>query len=249
MSITLSSRRTFLQATVSGGAVLPLLTSLGMATNAVAGGLVEAEGSLCLFEADAAMGADMAAGVRQIGLAYQTVTLDDAAGWSAMLDALTSARGRSLAVLGRSATVFAVRSMLEPTWRVVLEGRHSRQADSGMRHELSGLDAPMRSLSGGNQQKVILGRELAAELPLLILDQPTRGLDVSAADFVHNEILAQRDLGRAILLVSSDLEELLALADRVLVLHRGRLAGSLPIAEATIERVGRLMLTGSDDAS
>lgn len=147
MSITLSSRRTFLQATVSGGAVLPLLTSLGMATNAVAGGLVEAESSLCLFEADAAMGADMAAGVRQIGLAYQTVTLDDAAGWSAMLDALTSARGRSLAVLGRSATVFAVRSMLEPAWRVVLEGRHSRQAD-GMRHELSGLDAPMNQLSG-----------------------------------------------------------------------------------------------------
>lgn len=148
MSITLSSRRTFLRATVSGGAALPLFTSLGMATNAVAGGLAETENSLCLFEADAAMGADMAAGVRQIGLAYQTVTLDDAAGWSAMLDALTSARGRSLAVLGRSATVFAVRSMLEPTWRVVLEGRHSRQADSGMRHELSGLDAPMNQISG-----------------------------------------------------------------------------------------------------
>mgnify|MGYP001290721781 CR=1 FL=1 len=148
MSITLSSRRTFLQATVSGGAVLPLLTSLGMATNAVAGGLAETENSLCLFEADAAMGADMAAGVRQIGLAYQTVTLDDVAGWSAMLDALTSARGRSLAVLGRSATVFAVRSMLEPAWRVVLEGRHSRQADSQMRHEFTGLDAPMKQLAG-----------------------------------------------------------------------------------------------------
>ena len=133
---------------MSGGAVLPLLTSLGMATNAVAGGLAETENSLCLFEADAAMGADMAAGVRQIGLAYQTVTLDDVAGWSAMLDALTSARGRSLAVLGRSATVFAVRSMLEPAWRVVLEGRHSRQADSQMRHEFTGLDAPMKQLAG-----------------------------------------------------------------------------------------------------
>ncbi len=148
MSITLSSRRTFLQATVSGGAALPLLTSLGMATNALAGGLPETENSLCLFEADAAMGADMAAGVRRIGLAYQTVTLDDAAGWSTMLDTLESARGRSLAVLGRSATVFAVRSMLEPTWRVVLEGRHSRQADSQMRHEFTGLDAPMKQLAG-----------------------------------------------------------------------------------------------------
>ncbi len=114
---------------------------------------------------------------------------------------------------------------------------------------LSGLDAPMRSLSGGNQQKVILGRELAAERPLLILDQPTRGLDVSASEFVHHEILRQRDLGRAILLVSSDLEELFALSDRLLVLHRGRLAGTLERADATVERVGRLMLTGSDDAA
>jgi simple sugar transport system ATP-binding protein len=141
------------------------------------------------------------------------------------------------------------------TWAggAMLNNGAARRLGEGIRQRydvsLSGLDAPMRSLSGGNQQKVILGRELAAELPLLILDQPTRGLDVSAAEFVHNEILAQRDLGRAILMVSSDLEELLALADRVLVLHRGRLAGSLPIAEATIERVGRLMLTGSDDAS
>lgn len=147
MKITPFSRRRFLQATVSGAA-LPLMSSLGLATNAVAGGLVNAEGSLCLFEPDAVMGVDMAAGVRQIGLAYQTVTLDDAAGWSAMQDVLTSARGRSLAVLGRSATVFAVRSVLEPTWRVVIEGRHSRQVDSGMRHELSGLDAPMNQLSG-----------------------------------------------------------------------------------------------------
>ncbi len=143
-----SSRRTFLQAAVSSGAALPLFTSLGMATNAVAGGLLETENSLCLFEADAAMGTDMAAGVRQIGLAYQTVTLDDSTGWSRMLDTLESARGRSLAVLGRPATVFAVRSMLEPTWRVVLEGRHSRQAESQMRHELSGLEVPMKQLAG-----------------------------------------------------------------------------------------------------
>lgn len=114
---------------------------------------------------------------------------------------------------------------------------------------LASLDAPMRSLSGGNQQKVILGRELAAERPLLILDQPTRGLDVSATEFVHHEIVAQRDLGRAILLVSSDLDELLALSDRLLVLHRGRLVGTLSIAEASLERVGRMMLTGNDDAA
>ncbi len=114
---------------------------------------------------------------------------------------------------------------------------------------LSGLDAPLRSLSGGNQQKVILGRELAAERSVLVLDQPTRGLDVSAAEYVQGAILAQRALGRAILLVSSDLEELFALSDRLLVLYRGRLAAALPIDDATVERVGRLMLTGADDAA
>ena len=146
MSITLSSRRTFLQATVCGGAVLPLLTSFGAATNAVAAELVEQKSSLCLFEVDAALGADMAANVRQVGLAYQAVTLDDVAGWSAMMDTLESARGRSLAVLGRPATVFAVRGMLEPAWRVVLEGRHGLQRDGQMRHEFIGLESPMKQL-------------------------------------------------------------------------------------------------------
>jgi hypothetical protein len=127
--------------------VLPLLTSLGMATNAVAGGLAETENSLCLFEADAAMGADMAAGVRQIGLSYQAVTLDDAAGWNSMLDTLASARGRALAVLGRPATVFAVRNMLEPGWGVVLEANHHRLASGVMRHEFTGLESPMAQLS------------------------------------------------------------------------------------------------------
>jgi hypothetical protein len=149
MSVTLSSRRTFLQATVRGGAALPLFTSLGMAGSALAGNVSDAENnSLCLFEADATMGADMAEGVRQLGLAYQTVTLDDASGWSAMLDTLSTAHGRALAVLGRPATVFAVRSLLERDWRVVLEARHHRQAAEQMRHEFTGLEAPMAQLSG-----------------------------------------------------------------------------------------------------
>ncbi len=107
----------------------------------------------------------------------------------------------------------------------------------------------MRSLSGGNQQKVILGRELAGDRPLLILDQPTRGLDVRSTEAVHTEIRTQRDLGRAILLVSSDLEELFALADRLVVLHRGRLAATLAIESTNLDQVGRIMLTGSDDAA
>jgi len=121
---------------------------------------------------------------------------------------------------------------------------------------MSNAKAPLRSLSGGNQQKVILGRELAGERPLLVLDQPTRGLDVrateavhTATEAVHTEIRTQRDLGRAILLVSSDLEELFALSDRLVVLHRGRLAATLTIESTTLDQVGRIMLTGSDDAA
>lgn len=151
MSVNLTSRRTFLRATVRSSVALPLLTSFGVAGSAVAGTVAEAAkvgSSLCLFEADAAMGADMAAGVRDMGLAYQTVTLDEASDWHAMMDTLASAQGRALAVLGRPATVFAVRNMLEPGWRVVLEARHHRQADGKMSHEFTGLEAPVAKLSG-----------------------------------------------------------------------------------------------------
>lgn len=194
MSITLSSRRKFLQATVCGGAALPLLTSLGMATNAIAGGLAETENSLCLFEADAAMDADMAAGVRQIGLAYQTVTLDDAAGWSAMLDTLESARGRSLAVLGRPATVFAVRGMLEPAWRVVLEARHHHQAAGQIRHEFTGLDAPIAQLSGWvdrvkdpAQYAVVLASMARGELTA---DAERKTLDLTAPAWPGSDLVS-----------------------------------------------------------
>lgn len=147
MNTNLSSRRAFLQATVGGSVALPLLASLGMATDALADNQPVAEGSLCLFEADATMGVGMAADVRRLGLAYQTLTLDDAAGWHAMLDTLAAANGRALAVLGRPATVFAVRNVLEPAWRVVLEGRHHHAENGAMRHIFNGLDAPMNKLA------------------------------------------------------------------------------------------------------
>lgn len=147
MNTNLSSRRAFLQATVGGSVALPLLVSLGMATDALADNRPVAEGSLCLFESDAAMCTGTAADVRRLGLAYQTLTLDDAAGWHAMLDTLAAANGRALAVLGRPATVFAVRNVLEPAWRVVLEGRHHHAEDGGMRHAFKGLDIPMNKLA------------------------------------------------------------------------------------------------------
>src|SRR5438270_13330106 len=83
----------------------------------------------------------------------------------------------------------------------------------------------MSSLSGGNQQKVVVGRELSRELGLLICAQPTRGVDVGAIERIHAELAHARVAGKAVVLISADLDELLALCDRIGVLYRGRVAG------------------------
>jgi simple sugar transport system ATP-binding protein len=105
-------------------------------------------------------------------------------------------------------------------------------------------ELPARALSGGNQQKLVLGRELSPPPRLLLAAQPTRGVDLGGAGLIHRELLALRDGGGAVLLVSSDLDELLTLADRLLVLHRGRLAGELDPAHASPEQIGQLMTGG-----
>lgn len=96
-------------------------------------------------------------------------------------------------------------------------------------------------LSGGNKQKVIVAREFSRPTKLLIAAQPTRGIDVGSIEFIHNQIVAQRDRGVAVLVVSAELDEVLGLADRVLVMFDGHIVASLPVAEATRERVGLLM--------
>ena len=101
--------------------------------------------------------------------------------------------------------------------------------------------APLRTLSGGNVQKVLLARALAREPLALVVAQPTRGLDVGASAYVHARLREARHRGRGVLVVSEDLDELLALADRIVVLVGGRLAGELLAAEATPERLGLLM--------
>jgi simple sugar transport system ATP-binding protein len=105
-------------------------------------------------------------------------------------------------------------------------------------------DAPFQSLSGGNQQKVILGRELTLNSKFVLLDQPTRGLDVGSIEYVHEQILKMRNQQRAILLFSSDLDELFRIADRVLILFRGRIAADLNIDKTSIDEVGYFMLEG-----
>ncbi len=103
------------------------------------------------------------------------------------------------------------------------------------------------SLSGGNQQKAVVGREFSRPMRLLIAAQPTRGLDVGSIEFIHARIIAARDSGTAILLVSAELDEILALSDRVAVLYRGRLVAQRPAHEFTRDEIG-LFMAGSKSA-
>jgi simple sugar transport system ATP-binding protein len=100
-----------------------------------------------------------------------------------------------------------------------------------------------RSLSGGNQQKLIIGREFELNPKLLLVSQPTRGVDIGAIEFIHRKLIALRDAGTAVLLVSAELEEVTARADRLLVLREGRIVGEVDPRVASTEEIG-LMMTG-----
>jgi simple sugar transport system ATP-binding protein len=113
----------------------------------------------------------------------------------------------------------------------------------------TGNQSLTRELSGGNQQKLVLGRELSRNPKLLIAMQPTRGLDVGAIEYVHKRLLEQATAGTAILLISSELDEILTLSDRVAVLRDGKIVGTLPRASATVENIGPLMLAKSGAVS
>ena len=98
------------------------------------------------------------------------------------------------------------------------------------------------SLSGGNQQRLAIARELEREPKLLVAAQPTRGVDIAGTAFIHGLIAAFRDRGGAVLLVSESLDEILALSDRIVCLYSGRIVGELGRAEASVETLGRMML-------
>jgi simple sugar transport system ATP-binding protein len=112
----------------------------------------------------------------------------------------------------------------------------------------SGPQAAAKSLSGGNLQKFIVGREIEAKPELLIVSQPTWGVDVGAAAQIRGEILALRDAGCAVLVVSEELDELFEISDRLHVMAKGRLSPSMARADATVERIGEWM-SGLWDAS
>jgi simple sugar transport system ATP-binding protein len=106
------------------------------------------------------------------------------------------------------------------------------------------VETPVRMLSGGNLQKVILARETSERPQLMIAVHPTRGLDIGATEAVHKLLVEQRDAGAAILLISEDLDELLSLSDRLIVMYEGRVVGEMPTEGADIHTIG-LMMAGT----
>jgi simple sugar transport system ATP-binding protein len=107
-------------------------------------------------------------------------------------------------------------------------------------------DVVTTTLSGGNQQKVVVAREFDRPLKLLVLDQPTRGLDVGSIEFIHKQIIAKRDAGTAVLLVSAELDEVMEISDRIAVMYRGRIVAEMDGRTADKARVGLLMATGGE---
>lgn len=102
---------------------------------------------------------------------------------------------------------------------------------------------PAKTLSGGNQQKLVVGRELNMNPRLLLVAQPTRGVDIGAIEFIHRKLIEMRDSGTAILLVSAELEEVKGLADRLLIIKQGKIVGEVDPKSASVEEIG-LMMTG-----
>ncbi len=126
----------------------------------------------------------------------------------------------------------------------VSKARLRRRAEELMAEfEIQGAapDAPMRSLSGGNQQRVVLARELSHRPKVLVASQPTRGLDVGAIEYTTARLRAAAASGIAVLLISTELDEILDLSDRIVVMSRGRIIGELDRDAATSERLGLLL--------
>lgn len=126
-------------------------------------------------------------------------------------------------------------------WRLKgLEKKSASDLISQLRIKVSSLQQPVLNLSGGNQQKVAIGKTLNTDSSILIFDEPTRGIDVGAKREIYFLIRELADRGASILLVSSEMEELLGLCDRILVMHQGHITGALPVENATQEKIMKL---------
>jgi simple sugar transport system ATP-binding protein len=127
-----------------------------------------------------------------------------------------------------------------------------KQAEIGVREfdiRTPSIETHVGSLSGGNQQKVIVAREFSRPVRLVIAAQPTRGLDVGSIEYIHERIVALRDAGVAVLVVSTELDEVMALADRVVVMYRGKVVADLPRASTSHNEVGLYMAGAKESAA
>ena len=121
----------------------------------------------------------------------------------------------------------------------ILAGCERKMRDYDVRPASPGM--PLSAFSGGNQQKLVLAREIDCDPQVLLVGQPTRGVDIGAVEFIHRRLVALRDAGKAVLLVSVELDEILGLADRILVMFNGEITGEVASAEATEQKLGLMM--------
>src|SRR5947207_1934421 len=134
-----------------------------------------------------------------------------------------------------TANIFLDNAAIQQRANEIIKGFDVRPANA---------ELPARALSGGNQQKLIIGREFKVNPKLLLVSQPTRGVDIGAIEFIHRKLVRLRDEGCAVLLVSAELEEVTSLSDRLLIIHEGRIVGEVDPKVATIEEIGLLMTRG-----
>jgi ABC-type uncharacterized transport system ATPase subunit len=112
-----------------------------------------------------------------------------------------------------------------------------------------GVDVELKGLSGGNQQKVIVAREFSRDVDFIVASQPTRGVDVGSIEYIHARIVEERDNGAAVLIVSSELDEVMALSDRLLVMFDGKIVAELDPTTVTNAEVGLYMLGSGTESS
>jgi ABC-type uncharacterized transport system ATPase subunit len=148
----------------------------------------------------------------------------------------------NLLLLDHGKAPFAHRGMLR---RAAIRG-HAADLVRAFTVRTPGLDTPTRALSGGNIQKLIMAREVSSAKLVLVASQPTRGVDIGSAEYIHARLMAARDTGLAVLVISEDLDEVLALSDRVAVMYGGQIVGVLDRDDCTLGRLG-LMMAGAGD--
>ena len=139
---------------------------------------------------------------------------------------------------------FSRRGMMQPA----AIASHTRDLMRRFRVKAGGEYDRIQNLSGGNQQKLVVARELARNPDFLLINQLARGIDIGAMEMVMQEVLKQREAGRAILLISTELEELFAICDRILVMFHGEILGELPPDRGRIEELGLLMAGNTAEA-